>query len=680
MTPQAGTTIDEAAFAALRGASRELHLAVDRDGRVVLADDRARRLLGVLPGGSLRTWVAPGCEAKLDELLARAAVEPVDGWEVPFVNEGHAITVSLAARPHPEGTVFLGHVIPDGFADAMHQVSQMMTEVVGLNRTVRQQRDEVTARNAELTRVNAELTDSNRGILSMHAELAASVEHTRQDGQLKARLVANLSHELRTPLHSILGLTQLLQSQVDGALSDEQTKQVGFIRASAEELLALVNDILDLGQIESGHTRIRIDTFELDTFISSMRGVLRPLAGDRPVELVIDDVPEGIRLDTDRGKLSQIVRNLVSNALKFTERGEVRVTSELDGDRLRLRVIDTGIGIAPEDHDLIFEEYGQIDHPLQDRVKGTGLGLPLARRLAQTLGGSLTVASERGHGATFTLDVPLHHDEAKLMDEIVERSRHKAPDAASILVVEDDRHTLFLYEKYLLMAGFHVMPARTIEEATRLLATERPAAIVLDVMLEGDASWSFLARLKSAPETRDIPVLVVTVTNREDKARALGADEFWLKPVDQDRLLRKLRDLARPSATIRVLVIDDDPTARYIIRHHLAGTSYAVDEAATGDEGVRLARERHPAVILLDFLLEGSTAFDVLDDLKADPTTRAIPVIIVTSHVLDAVDQRRLLQEAEAVISKQTLSRELAINRIRDALRKLETRRPERAR
>jgi CheY-like chemotaxis protein len=197
----------------------------------------------------------------------------------------------------------------------------------------------------------------------------------------------------------------------------------------------------------------------------------------------------------------------------------------------------------------------------------------------------------------------------------------------------------------------------------------RPAAIVLDVMLEGDSSWSFLAELKNSPRTCDIPVLVVTITDREDKARALGADEFWLKPIDQDRLLRKLRELSERTPTTRVLVIDDDERARYIISRHLEGTPYKLFEASNGPDGVKLAREQHPNVILLDFLLGGSTAFDVIDDLKADPRTRGIPVVVVTSHVLDAIDQKRLLAEASSVISKQNLSRELAINRIRDALR-----------
>ena len=667
-----GDTAFAAGFAELAAASRELLVACDARGRVLHGDARAAALAGLEAGAVLGERIAPGCEAKLAQLLERAPREPLAGWELAFVSGNGAVTIALTTRPHGDGFVALGSAISEAFSAAMTQVADMVSEVTDLNRTVRAQRDEATAKNRELERLNTQLAESNRGILALHAELQASSEQTRQEAEIKARLIANLSHELRTPLHSILGLAGLLTSGSDGALDAEQSKQVRYIKAAADELLVLVNDVLDLGRLEAGHAQLRVEAFDLEDFLASMRGVLRPLiAPGAPVELIIEEPEAPVRLDTDRTRLSQIVRNLVSNAIKFTERGEVRVATRVTGDRLELFVTDTGIGIAPADHQRIFEEYGQIESELQQRLKGSGLGLPLARKLAHSLGGTLAVDSAPGRGARFALSIPVRHDQAALVSEMVERSRDKRPGATSILVVEDDPNTLFLYEKYLVMAGFHVMPARSIDRATEMMAEQRPAAIVLDVMLEGDSSWGFLARLKSDPTTRDIPVLVVTVTNREDKARALGADEFWLKPVDQDRLLNKLKDIARP-ANARVLVIDDDETARYIIRRHLEGSPYAVVEAETGDQGVALARELHPDVILLDFLLVGSTAFDVLDDLKADPATRGIPVIIVTSHVLDAVDQRRLLEEAEAVISKQSLSRELAIHRIRDALDKLD--------
>ncbi|HEX4453246.1 MAG TPA: response regulator [Kofleriaceae bacterium] len=658
-------TITDRTFAELQADSRELYLACDDAGTITYADDRAARLLGLHAGESLRRHVVRGCEHKAMALLDDSRTARVDGCELAFEAHGKTVTASFIAAPSSHGRLLLGCIIGDAMVAALEHVNQLVGEAVDLNRTVIRQRNELVARNRELS-------DSHQGVVSLLAELQDRADQTQHDSEIKGRLVANLSHELRTPLHSILGLTQLLSNGADGTLTGAQAKQVRFIRSSAEDLLGLVNDVLDLGKLDADQQQLRVEGFDIRSFLASLRGVLRPLVpADVPVELqVIEPAGAPIEVETDRTKLSQIVRNLVSNAIKFTERGEVRVTAEQVGDRIILRVVDTGIGIAPRDHERIFEEYGQIESHLQRRLKGTGLGLPLARKLAARLGGMLHLDSDIGKGATFTLDIPARHEEAKEMRALVERSRAKPAGATSILVVEDDRHSLFLYERYLVMAGFHVLPARTIADAKELMKDHRPAAIVLDVMLEGDSSWSFLAGIKDNPETRDIPVLVVTITNREDKARALGADEFWLKPIDQDQLLRKLSELAERSPMTRVLVIDDDDKARYIIRHHLEGTPYKLFEASNGPDGVQLAREHHPNVILLDFLLGGSTAFDVIDDLKADPDTRGIPVVVVTSHVLDAIEQKRLLAEASSVISKQNLSRELAINRIRDALSK----------
>jgi CheY-like chemotaxis protein/two-component sensor histidine kinase len=478
-----------------------------------------------------------------------------------------------------------------------------------------------------------------------------------------------VSHEFRTPLHTILGLSGILLDASDGPLSDEQRKQVRYIRSSAEELQQLVNDLLDLSKAESGKAQLRPERFTIGQLLAALRGQMRPLVDpNQPVELDFVEPEDDFMLETDHGKVAQILRNLISNALKFTERGEVRVSVKRQAESVSLSVSDTGIGIAPGDFERIFEEFGQVDSHIQKRVKGTGLGLPLSRRLAELLDGRLTLESALGKGSTFTLTLPTVHPEVSELATLTERPLD--PAKAPILVVEDDRKTIFVYEKYLSMAGFQVLPARTIEDARRSMAQHRPAAIVLDIMLEGETTWEFLAELKRNPETSEVPVLVVTVTSKAQKARALGADEFWLKPVNPDRLINKLKTLTRPGVQTNVLVIDDDERARYLIKRLLTGTPYGMFEAATGPEGVRMARESKPHVIFLDFLLRDMTAFDVLDELKADPRTRTIPVIVVTSHVLDATERSRLAADTEAILSKENLSRELAINRIRDALGK----------
>ena len=255
------------------------------------------------------------------------------------------------------------------------------------------------------------------------------------------------------------------------------------------------------------------------------------------------------------------------------------------------------------------------------------------------------------------------------MQALVERSRVLDPRRAPVLVVEDDRQTMFLYERYLTQAGFQVIPARTTEEARVALGRVRPAAIVLDVMLETESSWRFLRDVKENPDTHEIPVMVVTVVDSSLKARALGADEFWLKPVDPDRLRRKLTQLAK-RGPVAILLVDDDETSRYLIRRLLEDTPYVLYEAASATQAIELAREKLPQVILLDFVLGDATAFDVIDDLKANPTTRGIPIIIQTAKALDSGERERLAREATAILPKQSLSRELAITRIREALDK----------
>lgn len=650
--------------------SRELLLTCDASGTILALDRRASRILRAEVGMKLAARLVQGSETKLKTLLAKGAVEPVQGWEMALLANGKPATLCFCARPAASGVIELyALVMPDDYGDTVRNLSDSMTEVLVLNREISRQKKELTSTNAQLSEAYKDLDESNKGVISLHAELADKADTLRRTADVKGRVLANVSHEFRTPLHTILGLSKLLLEASDGPLTEEQEKQVRFIRSSAEELSALVNDMLDLSKAESGKAVLRAHRFQAGTLLASLRGQLRPLVpAHQDVELRFDEPERDVEFDTDQAKLAQILRNLVSNALKFTEHGEVVVSLREDRGMAVFDVRDTGIGIAPEHYDTVFEEFGQIDSPLQQRTKGTGLGLPLSRKLADLLGGTLTLESAPGRGSTFTLRIPICHPEVREIALL--ETRPLDPAKAPVLVLEDDRKTIFIYEKYLAMAGFQVVPARNTDDARKLLETIAPAAIVLDIMLDGETSWSFLSQVKQDPKTRDIPVLVVTVTNREQKARALGADEFWLKPIDQDRLLRKLRSIAKPGAAAKVLVIDDDDRARYLIRKYLEHSPYQMLEAGDGPSGIACAREERPQVIFLDFLLQDMTAFDVLDDLKGDPRTRGIPVVIITSQLLDARDRQRLAAETEAILSKDSLSRELAINRIRDALLK----------
>ncbi len=515
--------------------SRELLLRCAPDGTVRAADARALRLLGLGKGEDLRSRAAPGTADKLLGLLSRAAASPVRDWELALVfgEEVHSVTFTAVPAPVGEGegqgeVVLLGQLPPGVYARALDEAQDAMAELAALHR--------------ELSRQQRELEESNRGILALHAELQEKAEALRRTADVRARLVAHVSHEFRTPLHTILGLSRLLLDRIDGPLLPEQEKQVSFIKSSADELVEFVNDLLDLSRAESGKTPLRVERQTLGELFGALRGMLRPLVpANAQVELCFEDPPEDVEVETDLGKVSQVVRNLVSNALKFTPKGEVRVFAQVSGGRLALSVRDTGVGIRKEDLPHIFADWGQVEGPLQSTLRGTGLGLPLSRRLAELLGGGLHVESTPGQGSTFRLDLPLRHPGASEVAAL--KAQPVDPSRAQLLVVEDDREALVGYEQFFAPWGYQVLPARSVKEAREALGGTRPKAVLLDVMLEGEDSWALLADLKADPKTRGIPVLVVTLYNAEKKARSLGADAFWLKPVDRDVLLQTLQRL-----------------------------------------------------------------------------------------------------------------------------------------
>jgi signal transduction histidine kinase/CheY-like chemotaxis protein len=527
--------------------------------------------------------------------------------------------------------------------------------------------EELGKRQDELGALNRELEDTNRGVVALYAELDEKADHLRRADDLKSRFLSNMSHEFRTPVNSIQALARMLLDRTDGALSGEQERQVGFIRKAADALSELVNDLLDLAKVEAGKIVVRPVEFEVANLFGALRGMLRPLRVNESVGLVFEE-PEGIpSLQTDEAKVSQILRNFISNALKFTERGEVRVSARLaaGGDAVAFSVADTGIGIAPEDQERVFQEFTQIDSPVQRRVKGTGLGLPLCRKLAELLGGATSVESTPGVGSTFTAVIPILYAPAFAAPV----SWEVDPERVPVLVVEDSAETMLLYEKFLAGAGFQVLPARTLREARHALAAVRRRAIVLDIMLRGEDAWTFLTDVKRRDDTREIPLVVVSTVEDEGKGMALGADAYCLKPIDRQRLVQTLRRLTAPETVKRVLVVDDEEISRYLLRQNLVGPQHLVLEAASGREAIRLARAERPDVICLDLVMPDVDGFEILQQLKTDPVTRDIPVVIVTSKRLDEAERRRLLERATTILNKEAVSRERAVAAVEEALR-----------
>jgi signal transduction histidine kinase/CheY-like chemotaxis protein len=378
-------------------------------------------------------------------------------------------------------------------------------EVLIQNRDLLTTLADFEAARVELEQINTELENTNRGVVALYAELDERAEELRRASEMKSQFLSNMSHELRTPLNSVMALARLLSDQVDGPLNTEQLRQVTYITHSTEALTALVNDLLDLAKVEAGRVDLSPTEFSTSELLGALRGMMRPLQTSDRVELVIEDRTDGVRLHTDEAKLAQILRNLVSNALKYTEQGQVRVeVATRPPGRIEFIVSDTGLGIPEAELKRIFDEFVQVRNPLQAKHKGSGLGLPLSRKLAGLLGGLISVESTPGIGSIFTLDIPVTLPDAQSEAETDAKG-------IKILIVDDEEPT-----RYVLRQGLSAEPHWTILEAVdgteglRIAQAEAPDFVVLDLNMPGLDGFEVFRTLKGDPATRDIPILVVT--------------------------------------------------------------------------------------------------------------------------------------------------------------------------
>jgi signal transduction histidine kinase len=422
------------------------------------------------------------------------------------------------------------------------------------NRELIQRLDEVKARQDELAQLNQELEDTNRGVVALYGELDAKAEQLREASEAKTRFLSNVSHEFRTPVNSILALTQLLLDRVDGDLTTEQERQISFIRRSAESLSELTNDLLDLAKVEAGKVDVRPSTFEIADMVAALRGVLKPLLKSRTVALDFIEAEQAIPpFSSDESKIAQILRNLVSNALKFTVAGKVTVSTSYraDVDHVVFQVADTGIGIASRHLDRIFEEFAQIDNPLQKANKGTGLGLPLSRRLAELLGGTLEVFSELGVGSVFTLTLPrlvVTDPDASPMQfpQRLESGRSSAR-GLHILCIDDDASFRYILRQILTAApefGDDVtfFEASDGAEGLRLaFSGQRVDVILLDLQMAGLDGYGTLQAISTSALLQHIPVVILTSLNDDE--------------IDRERLQHAHAILSKDRASLESLDI-----------------------------------------------------------------------------------------------------------------------------
>jgi len=411
-------------------------------------------------------------------------------------------------------------------ADASAEVQQQ-------NRDLLRSLEELRLRQEELTRLNAELEDTNRGVMALYSELDERAAHLRAADETKTRFLSSVSHEFRTPVNSILALSKILLHRLDGELTQEQERQVRYIFQAADQLSTLIDDLLDLRKVEAGKIQLRVEKFTATDLFAALRGMFKPLATNDNVALLIEEPEDLPELCTDQGKVSQILRNLVSNALKFTMRGSVRVSCRVapDGQVMLFEVADTGIGVAPENHRRIFDEFSQVENPLQTTVKGTGLGLPLSQRLAGLLGGTIEIRSTLGQGSTFTLAIPLRLDGERMAT--LGASEAATPMALDrVLIIDDNEIERYALRQFLSTSRYEVIEATGGYDGLRLARQARPDVIFLDLMMPDIHGFEVLKMLKAIEDTRRIPVVLFTSQlpdRADDRDRSAAADALLLK-------------------------------------------------------------------------------------------------------------------------------------------------------
>ncbi len=535
-------------------------------------------------------------------------------------------------------------------------------------------------RNHELLVLAMEdVTDRRRA----EAEVAKAKDAAETANRTKSLFLANMSHELRTPLNAIVGYSEMLQEEAVERNLQDFGADLQKISNSGRHLLGLINDILDLSKIEAGKMELSLEIFDIATLITEVASTIGMHSEKNGNTLEVSHAPDIGVMRGDLSKVRQGLFNLVSNAAKFTHNGQIKVLAErqvMDGSEwICFQVSDTGIGLSAEQIVRLFQPFTQADASTTRRFGGTGLGLALTRRFCQMMSGDVTVHSVAGEGSIFTIKLP-----ATLSDPVIETeplegvprvtfilgSPEEPLPAAStcVLVIDDDPLQRDLMQRYLSREGYTVRTASGGEQGLLLARTLLPAAITLDVMMPDMDGWSVLSALKSDPELRDIPVIMLTMVDDPVRGFTLGASDYATKPVNRRMLSKILQKYICLHPPCPVLVIDDDHSARALTRSMLEKEGWAVTEAANGIEALESMERERPRLIFLDLMMPEMDGFAFAAEVGRRPEWRSIPIVVLTSLDLSREDRRRLNGHVETILRKHGDSRESLLEQVRDLL------------
>jgi signal transduction histidine kinase/CheY-like chemotaxis protein len=574
-------------------------------------------------------------------IFQRAVVEPI--VHLAEVSRIVSRDKNYAIRANPTGN----HDEPDVLIGAFNEMLGQIEEREAALRKVHEELEKrVQTRTAELGAVNKALELQNREV--------------ERATRLKSKFLASMSHELRTPLNAIVGFSDILAEETAGELNEKQKRFINHIKQGSSHLLQLINDILDLSKIEAGQLELRCEDFQVREALPEVLSTIRPLAMAKNIE-VRQRMETDCAVYADRVRFKQVLYNLISNAVKFTpKQGHIDIDCGEDGDSVRISVIDTGIGIRVEDQAVIFEEFRQVEGASDTTQEGTGLGLSITKRLVEQQGGKISVESEPGKGSrfTFTLPAPSRRPSGAVAAVGVPVN---APSALSarrakplVLIVDDEVPARELLASYL-DSEYQIAVAESGSEAVKRARELRPDAITLDVFMPGGNGFETLVELRKAPETANIPIIIVSIVDQKQVAFALGAADYLIKPIRKPLLLETIRKhvpFAADDGEATILLVDDDPETLALLEEMLRSAGYETQSVQSGARALEVLSAKMVSAVLLDLLMPGMDGFEVIRHIRKEPTLRELPIFVITGKALAQEEIALLSRETQALFQK----------------------------